>query len=191
MVLLKNGVAKPSTALSTGTNAGVNAGVNAKYEDGSAGAGSQDGSAKASSAPLLPLSARAFAGKKNSIVVAGPIANNGPNTFGNYACDAGNCSTSVTSILGGLVNASAPMLNSGEVTYIAGCSSTSCNETDFSAVTTAAKSASLAVVVLGTLGWDRLNPGRRIMTSGLGSSGLGSSGLGSLGLDGFRPPLFF
>ena len=36
--------------------------------------------------PLLPLSLAQFKGKQGSISVAGPVADNGPNTLGNYDC---------------------------------------------------------------------------------------------------------
>ena len=38
-----------------------------------------------------------------------------------------------------------------------GCATTNCSETDFSAVVAKAKKAKVVVVVLGTLGWDRLS----------------------------------
>ena len=110
--------------------------------------------------PLLPLDASVFVGHAGSVLVAGPIADNGNNTFGNYACDWGNCSTNVTSIFGGLRFADTG-LSHGEVRYIPGCATTNCSgaDVDFAPAVAAAATAQLSVVVLGTLGWDRLNPG--------------------------------
>ena len=59
----------------------------------------------------------------------------------------------MTTILGGLRNAGTG-LSASEVTYIPGCSTTTCHETDFTAAVSAAGKAKLAVVVLGLLGWD-------------------------------------
>jgi hypothetical protein len=70
----------------------------------------------------------------------------------------GNCSSNVTSILGGLRNAGTG-LSGKEVTYISGCSTTTCPETDFSDAVSAAAKAKLAVVVLGLLGWDMQQDG--------------------------------
>eukprot|EP00729_Bicosta_minor_P012309 gene12309-12531_t len=50
-------------------------------------------------------------------------------------------------------------LNTGQVVYEAGCSTTNCSETDFTRVESLAKKAKVTVLVLGTLGWDRLDPG--------------------------------
>lgn len=69
-----------------------------------------------------------------------------------------NCSSNVTSILGGLRNAGTG-LSGKEVTYIPGCSTTTCPETTFSAAVSAAAKAKLAVVVLGLLGWDNQQDG--------------------------------
>ena len=73
-------------------------------------------------APLLPLSLGAYLGVPGSILVAGATADDGNNTLGNYACDFGNCSTNVTSILGGLRNAQtgldATAAGSAEVVYV-------------------------------------------------------------------------
>ena len=49
----------------------------------------------------------------------------------------GNCSSNLTTILGGLRNADTG-LSASEVSYIPGCSTTTCHETDFSAAVTAA-----------------------------------------------------
>lgn len=51
-------------------------------------------------------------------------------------------------------------LNTGQVVYEAGCSTTNCSETDFTRVESLAKKAKATVLVLGTLGWDRLDPGQ-------------------------------
>ena len=114
--------------------------------------------------PLLPLSLADYAGGgggggKGTILVAGPTANNGNNTFGNYACDAGNCSTNVTSIFGGIQHAETG-LDHGEVIYEPGCSTTNCSESDFSVAEGLARKAKVTILVLGTLGWDRLDPGQ-------------------------------
>ena len=71
----------------------------------------------------------------------------------------GNCSSNVTSILGGLRNAGTG-LSGTEITYIPGCSTTTCPETDFSDAVSAAAKAKLAVVVLGLLGWDMQQDGQ-------------------------------
>ena len=112
----------------------------------------------ASGSPLLPLDATSLAGTAGSVLVAGPVADNGNNTLGNYACNPGNCSTNITSILGGLRNAGTG-LSKSEVTYVPGCITTSCHETDFSAAVSAAGKAKLAVLVLGLLGWDMQQDG--------------------------------
>jgi len=36
---------------------------------------------------LLPLDVTSYAGTAGSVLVAGPVADNGNNTLGNYACD--------------------------------------------------------------------------------------------------------
>ena len=52
-------------------------------------------------------------------------------------------------------------LDHGEVVYVPGCACTNCSDaqSDFAPAVAAAKTAKLAVVVLGTLGWDRQNDG--------------------------------
>lgn len=69
-----------------------------------------------------------------------------------------NCSSNVTSILGGIRNAGTG-LSDKEVTFIPGCSTTSCPETNFSDAASSAAKAKLAVVVLGLLGWDKQQDG--------------------------------
>lgn len=80
-------------------------------------------------------------------------------TLGNYACNTGNCSSNVTTILGGLRNAGTGLDTKEEVSFIQSCSTTSCHESDFSAAVGAAAKAKLAVVVLGLLGWDMQKDG--------------------------------
>ena len=108
--------------------------------------------------PLLPLTASKLAGTKGSVLVAGPVADNGNNTLGNYACNPANCSSSVTTLLGGIRNADTG-LSGSEVVYMPGCKTTNCSESDFGDVAAAAGKASVAVVVLGTLGWDDMQVG--------------------------------
>jgi hypothetical protein len=114
----------------------------------------------ATPAALLPLKLSQFVGKEGSILVAGATANNGNNTFGNYACDNGNCSTNVTSVLGGLRNAQTGLNRHGEVVYEPGCLSTNCSEgadsDSFAAAVAVAQKAMVTVLVLGTLGWDKV-----------------------------------
>ena len=150
MVLLKNG---PQGSGGGGDSDAVTA-MASKAATGAATA-----TAAATTTLLLPLAVSELVGKTGSVLVTGPVAANGNNTLGNYACDFGNCSTNVTSILGGIINASSPPLNGGEVVYVPGCSTTSCPESTFPEVTDAAARASVVVVVLGTLGWDRQNDG--------------------------------
>eukprot|EP00039_Didymoeca_costata_P007118 m.96434 g.96434 ORF g.96434 m.96434 type:complete len:835 (+) comp13547_c1_seq2:207-2711(+) len=107
--------------------------------------------------PVLPLDVSMLQDKE-SVLVAGPNANNANNTFGNYACDYGNCSTNVTSILDGIKNADTG-LNKGQVVFEAGCNTTNCSQTDYTKAQTIAKQAKVSFVVLGTLGWDRLDAG--------------------------------
>ena len=61
------------------------------------------------------------------MLVAGPTAANANNTLGNYACNSGNCTTNVTSVLGGLRNAGSGLTN-GEIVRVAGCETTNCRE---------------------------------------------------------------
>eukprot|EP01051_Picozoa_sp_SAG22_P010286 SAG22_NODE_914_length_6519_cov_1.701713_7_plen_112_part_00 len=72
------------------------------------------GAAKQKKKKLLPLAAKDYAGATGSVLVAGPVADNGNNTFGNYACNPGNCTTPVTTIFGGLQHAGTGLTN-GEV----------------------------------------------------------------------------
>jgi hypothetical protein len=79
-------------------------------------------------APLLPLDLSRYVGKMGSILVAGATADNGNNTLGNYACNAGNCSSNVTGVLGGLRNAQTGLHTKGNVLYSPGCTSTNCSD---------------------------------------------------------------
>lgn len=108
--------------------------------------------------PLLPLDSKSLVGTAGSVLVAGPVAANGNNTLGNYACNSANCSSNITSLLGGVRNAGTG-LSGDEVVYIPGCSTTSCHETDFSKATAVADKAKLTVLVLGLLGWDNQKDG--------------------------------
>lgn len=110
-------------------------------------------------APLLPLALDSLVGVAGAVLVAGPLANNSINMLGNYACDAGNCSTNVTSILDGLRNAGTGLHTPGTVQFVPGCHTTNCTETDFSSASSLAAQAKVTVVVLGLLGWDGQDPG--------------------------------
>lgn len=94
-------------------------------------------------------------GKRGSLLVAGPIANNAPNTLGNYDCGYTDwnytepgCVNNHTSIVGGLINGGTG-LNNGEVQFMQGCSDCSCVQSNFSDIVAAAESAEVSVVVLG------------------------------------------
>merc|ERR1719174_1331743 len=78
--------------------------------------------------PLLPLDLSKFKGKAGSILVTGPTADNARNTLGNYDCGytpGPHCVNNVTSILGGL-RYSGTGLDTNEVKFHQGCSSTAC-----------------------------------------------------------------
>ena len=103
---------------------------------------------------LLPLDAQDLLGVAGSVLVSGPTAANANNTLGNYACNTGNCTTNVTSVLDGLRNAGSGLTN-GEVHFIAGCETTNCHETSFnsssSTIISAAAKAKVVVLALGTV----------------------------------------
>ena len=83
-------------------------------------------------------------GKTGSILVAGPQADNAPNTLGNYDCGYNaeiwhnpgyeGCTNNHTSVVGGLRNGGTG-LTAGEVIYEPGCTSSDCTESDFGKVT--------------------------------------------------------
>lgn len=70
--------------------------------------------------PLLPLQAGQLKGKPGSVLVSGPDAIDGNNTLGNYACNPANCSSNLTTVLGGLTHAGSGLTNA-EVVYVETC----------------------------------------------------------------------
>ena len=90
----------------------------------------------------------ALPGKKGSIVVGGPQADNAPNTLGNYDCGYNaeiwhnpgyeNCTNNHTSVVGGLRNGGTG-LTSGEVVFEPGCTSSDCTESDFGKLVSVSK----------------------------------------------------
>eukprot|EP00936_MAST-01D_sp_MAST-1D-sp1_P000772 g772.t1 len=148
VVLLKNGNEGPPIAAATVATAV------AEHE-------SEGEGAVKSVVPLLPLELSALIGRAGSVFVTGPLANNSQNMLGNYACDAGNCSTNVTTVLDGLRNAGTGLVGE-EVRFfkVPGCSTTNCtSQTGFDTAAAKAASAKVSVLVLGILGWDRQDPG--------------------------------
>ena len=97
VVLLKNGNEGPPIAAATVATA------LAEHE-------SEGEGAVKSVVPLLPLELSALIGRAGSVFVTGPLANNSQNMLGNYACDAGNCSTNVTTGMNTNPASSQPLL---------------------------------------------------------------------------------
>ena len=95
---------------------------------------------------VLPLSAADFRGKKHSLAVIGPLADDPYVLLGaaNYAFPDGP-SKGVTTVLKGLTVA----LGEGATVHVDGCADTPCNTADIGAATSLSMSASATVLVLG------------------------------------------
>lgn len=87
----KLGVSDLQTKTSTALNRRVASSGMVLLKNGDAGVAR--GAALGGGNPLLPLDAAELRGQKGAVLVAGATADNANNTFGNYACNPGNCTT--------------------------------------------------------------------------------------------------